>query len=208
MSLWTQRLTRFGLIRRTIGEGLARPFAALFSTTPATLNAPAGKPRLVAASSGTDKTDKRHGLLDFFEDGKALPKESAYTGRAWRASELRQKSFDDLHKLWYVLLKERNLLSSQWAEAKRYGIMPQQFNNFGREVKCRKSMARILTVLRERHLMHERALKRHRREQFVERRALEFKTMTKNTDFLLSETTFAQTPLSSERASTPATTSS
>ncbi|KAH8555001.1 mitochondrial 39-S ribosomal protein L47 (MRP-L47)-domain-containing protein [Umbelopsis sp. PMI_123] len=93
------------------------------------------------------------GLQQFFENGASLP-EQTWTGRSWKASELRLKSFEDLHKLWYVLLKERNVLATQREEARRLGIDKSTWTNAGR---CKKSMARIKFVLNERQKAYEEA---------------------------------------------------
>ncbi|KAJ1965994.1 54S ribosomal protein L4 mitochondrial [Dipsacomyces acuminosporus] len=95
------------------------------------------------------------GLEEFFEKGQRLPKNREQTGRAWSASELRQKSWEDLQKLWYIILKERNVLASQVEETKRLGIPGQFFSNKSRIIKCKKSMARIKTVLNERRIAWE-----------------------------------------------------
>ncbi|KAJ2492120.1 54S ribosomal protein L4 mitochondrial [Coemansia sp. RSA 2050] len=99
------------------------------------------------------------GLEEFFENTQRLPIARDQTGRAWTASELRQKSWQDLQKLWYIVLKERNVLASQAEETRRLSIPSKYFSNKSRVVKCKKSMARIKTVLNERRLAWEEAQK-------------------------------------------------
>ncbi|KAI9025131.1 mitochondrial 39-S ribosomal protein L47 (MRP-L47)-domain-containing protein [Phycomyces nitens] len=114
--------------------------------------------RIVLAESSAvpaTPTPKTTGIYEFFENGETLPKQG-WTGRAWKADELRAKSFDDLHKLWYVLLKERNVLATQREQAKRLSIGKQIWTNSGRMKKCQKSMARIKFVLNERQIAYEK----------------------------------------------------
>ena len=40
-------------------------------------------------------------------------------GRAWTDEELSHKSWDDLHKLWWACVKERNILATQQLERER-----------------------------------------------------------------------------------------
>lgn len=111
------------------------------------------------------------GLPEFFENGQSLPVHSpgeapifgntkvlvffiVSIGRAWKADELRIKSFEDLHRLWFVLLKERNMLATQKAEAQRLG---QRWFGISRVFKTKLSMARIKTILLERQRMHSQA---------------------------------------------------
>ncbi|KAF8627385.1 hypothetical protein AX17_006200 [Amanita inopinata Kibby_2008] len=116
-----------------------------------------------------------HGLWALFrrKEGKDLVGEARHeviehpskveqgrTGRAWRASELRLKSFEDLHTLWYVVLRERNLLATQKEEARRMGVSDTGLQVSAERVhQCRKTMARIKAVLNERRLAYEGAMK-------------------------------------------------
>ncbi len=70
------------------------------------------------------------------------------TGRAWRTSELRLKSFEDLQKLWHVLLKERTILLSEreWCRTNRR----HWENGTSNLYKVKRSMARLQAVVGER----------------------------------------------------------
>ncbi|ETI41733.1 hypothetical protein F441_13015 [Phytophthora nicotianae CJ01A1] len=105
----------------------------------------------------------RRGLEDFFPVQKVAgegAKPSSLTqvpasvgskqvvvGGDWKAWMLRQKSTEDLHKLWFVLLKERNALLTELQHCRAKNLaMP----NPTRRTKVKKSMARIKLVLHER----------------------------------------------------------
>lgn len=55
-------------------------------------------------------------------------------GGDWKAWMLREKSTDDLHKLWFVLLKERNALLTERQQCRAKNIM---MPNPSRRIKVR-----------------------------------------------------------------------
>lgn len=62
-----------------------------------------------------------------FSEGSSIsfPKinrEHVVYGRAWRPDELRLKSFENLHRLWWVMIKERNKLATMHLEHRKFNI--------------------------------------------------------------------------------------
>ncbi|XP_076753666.1 mitochondrial ribosomal protein L47 [Xylocopa sonorina] len=93
-------------------------------------------------------TPKCNDLMEFFDDEKNWGKDKVQVGRSWRKDELRLKSNEELHKLWFVLLKERNMLLTM---EEFYKQEWQYFPNPERIDKVEDSMANLESVVRERN---------------------------------------------------------
>ncbi|KAI4603186.1 54S ribosomal protein L4 mitochondrial [Pestalotiopsis sp. 9143b] len=106
------------------------------------------------------KTDPEHGLYEFFYDKeKALldPDAEAQHGRSWTVEELRHKSWDDLHKLWWVCVKERNRVATASRERKRLKFKTGEEESKARMRVVSKTMKSIKHALTERYYTWEDA---------------------------------------------------
>ncbi|GAV81020.1 MRP-L47 domain-containing protein [Cephalotus follicularis] len=110
----------------------------------------AAKSESFAATAAAASTARvaQNPLEEFFEADRSQDNDKPVVyGRSWKASELRLKSWDDLNKLWYVLLKEKNMLMTQRQMLHAQNL---RFPNPERLPKVRKTMCRIKHVLTER----------------------------------------------------------
>ncbi|XP_062280620.1 39S ribosomal protein L47, mitochondrial [Scomber scombrus] len=92
-------------------------------------------------------TISRRGLEEFFDSTENWGESTVKSGAPWTAKQLRTKSNEELHKLWYVLLKEKNMLLTLEQESKRQRV---QMPSPERIRKVERSMIRLETVVQER----------------------------------------------------------
>jgi large subunit ribosomal protein L47 len=61
-------------------------------------------------------------LVKFFDSPTGFTWTEPKLGPSWDSSSLRQKSFENLHELWWKCLIENNKLLSQQQEARRFKV--------------------------------------------------------------------------------------
>ncbi|KAK2810737.1 54S ribosomal protein L4 mitochondrial [Emmonsiellopsis sp. PD_5] len=94
-----------------------------------------------------------HGLWGFFyPDRKAIPtpEEDYAHGRAWTIQELRNKSWEDLHRLFWLCAKERNRIATAAYERTRLAAGYGDYESEDRMKTVIATQSAIKHVLRER----------------------------------------------------------
>jgi len=111
-------------------------------------------PSLLASCISKNLTHRGFATAPHALDAFFTNQQPGKVGRAWRATELRLKSFEDLQKLWFVQLKERNMLLTYKELCRQKNA---QMDGKERIWKVKLTMARIRSVLHERTTEHKLA---------------------------------------------------
>ena len=149
--------TTSALGKRTRDRNPKRGVSALRGTGPrhplSVSGRPLPKPVLDPARRTKLKSDPDHGLWQFFGKDRGplmTPEEVGSHGRAWSVEELRSKSWEDLHALWWVCAKERNRISTMEFERRRVDAGYGEHEADTRDNTVRTTQKAIKHVLSER----------------------------------------------------------
>lgn len=107
-----------------------------------TITAGAKEAKEAMALASRPEIDPEHGLWQFFYDGQVAqpPTKDASFGRPWTAEELRRKSWDDLHRLWWVCVKERNRIATASVGRKHFDLGFGSFESEERDKAVRLAL--------------------------------------------------------------------
>eukprot|EP00095_Tigriopus_kingsejongensis_P008344 maker-scaffold395_size185061-snap-gene-0.36 protein:Tk08344 transcript:maker-scaffold395_size185061-snap-gene-0.36-mRNA-1 annotation:"39s ribosomal protein mitochondrial" len=147
---------------------------------------PSRKARMLwpVAQSWFHSSPQRCDIMEFFEKEDNWGKNKVYVGRSWLKDELRLRGNEELHKLWYVLLKERNRLLTLEHLCKQE-VLPMP--NEERLDKVDISMENLEEVVRERNRAYWELEVGESGEQ--ERQVLEDSTFAMEEEYITQEHT-------------------
>jgi large subunit ribosomal protein L47 len=107
----------------------------------------------VRHASSTKADDVNKTLMEFFDAKNNWGENEVKHGRSWQLPELRIKSNTDLHKIWYILLKEKNMLLTMEHECREEHRL---FPSPERLEKVKESMSNLESVVRERNTAYHK----------------------------------------------------
>ncbi|KAJ5464160.1 hypothetical protein N7475_007295 [Penicillium sp. IBT 31633x] len=99
------------------------------------------------------ETNPNHGLWAFFpptREALSTPDYDHTFGRSWGIQELRERSWEDLHALWHVCVRERNRIATSDMERTRLKPGYGDYESGERDKVIKSTMKNIKHVLRER----------------------------------------------------------
>jgi len=128
------------------------------------------EPRKILDIRKRIQIDDNHPLWGFFNKDKAslpTPEDDHKHGRAWTVEELRHKSWLDIHRLWWVCAKERNIIATQQNERQRLNPGYGESEAQKRERAVLDTQRAIKHTLTERHYAWQEALKIAEKDETV-----------------------------------------